>query len=157
VSRILDAADRIAQLQPPWWLWNTFLVVLGVSALGSALLLHPGPDEFVYFPNGVRFGDTCAFITLTGQPCPQCGMTRSWVYAARGQWVTSFWYSPGGLALFLWIQLGAVIGAVRLITRTPDRLVPPWALNVGWVLFWLVGLYAVPWVLRLLGVNPLPG
>ncbi len=153
---VIDAIDRLAQARTPWWVWPATMLAAGLVALSASWLLHPGPDEFVYFPNGERFGDTCAFITILGVPCPQCGMTRSWVHAARLQLRTSFLYSPGGLGLFLWIQVAAVLGAVRLIKRDPNALVPPWQLNVGWAVFWLAGLYAGPWILRLLGVNPLP-
>lgn len=147
----------MTRARAPWWAWPTLLVVTGIVALGASWALHPGPDEFVYLPTGQRFGDTCAFIVMTGHPCPQCGMTRSWVHASRLQLVTAFLYSPGGLGLFLWVQVAAVLGAVRLIRRDPNAVTPPWQLNVGWAMLWLVALYAVPWVLRLLGVNPLPG
>ncbi|HHO53714.1 MAG TPA: DUF2752 domain-containing protein [Deltaproteobacteria bacterium] len=160
MNRLLQALDRLAarlaRIHPPWWVWPAGLLLAGIFALSASLLLHPGPDEFVYFPNGQRFGDTCAFIVVTGSPCPQCGMTRSWVYAARGQLWTSFLYNPAGLALFGWIMVGALIGAVRLIRRDPEALRPPWQLNVAWAVFWLIGLYAGPWILRLLGINPLP-
>lgn len=155
MKRVLAVADRIAATHPPWWLWNVFLLTLGIGAFGAALLLSPGADEFCYLPDGTQFGETCAFITVTGQPCPQCGMTRSWVYGARGMFVTAFWYNPAGLALFLWIQVGALIGAARLVVRDPKRFVAPWRFNVGWAMFWLIVLYAIPWVLRLFGVNPL--
>ncbi|MCA9569358.1 MAG: DUF2752 domain-containing protein, partial [Myxococcales bacterium] len=101
-------------------------------------------------------GDTCGMIVVTGMPCPQCGMTRSWVHGIRGDLLQAFWFSPSGLALLGWIIGGGVVGAVRLVTRDPERLSPPdWAL-FGWVAFWLVPLYLVGYLLRLGGINPLP-
>ncbi len=161
MTDLFDRFDRFAQDlvdRPwPWWLWPALLVGVGVFSWVASLGLHPGPDEFVYFPNGTRFGDTCGAILLTGLPCPQCGMTRSWVYAARLDLVHAFLYSPGGLGLFLWVQVGAIIGLVRLVTRDPAALTPPFALSAAWSGFWLVGLYGLPWILRLAGINPLPG
>ncbi|MEZ4235583.1 MAG: DUF2752 domain-containing protein [Myxococcota bacterium] len=127
----------------------------------------PGPDEFTRLLNGTRFfGDTCAFLKVTGQPCPQCGMTRSFVYAARGHFVTSFFYSPGGLGLFLWSQVAGIVGAARLVrgalrVRRGAAVRPgwpplPWQLVVGWALGWTLLLYLVPYALRLYGINPLP-
>lgn len=160
MTELLARLDRFAQDlvdRPwPWWLWPTMLVGMGLFSWVASLGLHPGPDEFVYWPGGARFGDTCGAIVLTGLPCPQCGMTRSWVYAARLDLVTAFFYSPGGLGLFLWVQAGAVIGLARLVRRDPEALTPPFALSTGWAVFWMVGLYAVPWGLRLAGVNALP-
>lgn len=137
-------------------LYNGFLVALGIGALAASLALYPDGDRWVYLPNGAKFGDTCAFVVMTGMPCPQCGMTRAFVHAARLHLVEAFTYSPGGLGLFLWIQVGAVIGAIRLIKDDPLAATLPWRFTVGWALFWMVGLYAVPWFLRLYGVNPLP-
>lgn len=160
MMQFIDRFDRFTQDlvdRPwPWWLWPSMLVGMGVAAWSASLLLHPGPHEFVYFPDGTQFGDTCGLIVAAGVPCPQCGMTRSWVYAARFEWVTAFFYSPGGLGLFLWLQVGAIIGLVRLVTRNPRALEPPLALSAGWAGFWLVALYALPYALRLAGVNPLP-
>jgi len=160
MTDLLDRFDRMTQSivdRPwPWWLWPTMLVAMGVLSWVASLGLHPGPDEFVYFPNGAQFGDTCGAILLTGLPCPQCGMTRSWVHAARLDLVQAFLYSPGGLALFLWIQVGMVMGAVRLLTRNPNALAPPLGVSAAWSGIWLVGLYVLPWVLRLAGINELP-
>jgi hypothetical protein len=153
-----DRLGRLAQRLTtwPWWLYNGLLVATAVLVLLASWALVPGPDEFVYFRSGQRFGDTCAFITLTGMPCPQCGMTRSFVYAARGQLIDSFLFSPGGLGLFLWAQVAGIIGLGRLLLRDPRALQLPWQLVAGWALLWTVGLYLIPYVLRLAGINPLP-
>ena len=156
--KALDAVDRLAAKRPPWWLYNGALLLLGLVTLAASWALSPGDDpRFTYLPTGARFGDTCGFLTATGLPCPQCGMTRAFVWAARGHLVDAFRYSPGGLGLFLWIQVGALIGLVRLVLRDPRALTPPWQLTVYWALGWIVLLYAVPWFLRAFaGVNPLP-
>ncbi len=160
MTQLLTALDRaltrLVRLELSWWVWPAGLVLLALGSLGAAALLHPAGDEFFYFPDGTRFGDTCAMIVLIGQPCPQCGMTRSWVHAVRLDLWTAFLYNPAGLALLGWILVAGVIGAARLITRDPSALRPPWQLHVGWAMFWLIGLYAIPWGLRLAGVNPLP-
>ncbi len=146
-----------SRFDPPWWVYEGFLVSLAVAALAASWLLSPGEDpRWVFLPNGHVFGETCAFITATGYPCPQCGMTRAFVHAARGHFVSSFLYSPGGLGLFLWIQVAGVLGAVRLARQSPFAATLPWRVPVGWALFWIVFLYVLPWLLRLGGVNPLP-
>lgn len=156
--KALETLDRVAAKRPPWWLYNGALLSLGVVALVASLVLSPGADpHWTYLPSGEKLGDTCAFLAASGIPCPQCGMTRSFVWAARGHLLEAFRYSPGGLGLFVWIQAGALVGLVRLVRRDPDALSPPWQLTVGWSLGWIVLLYALPWFLRaFLGVNPLP-
>jgi hypothetical protein len=154
----LERLDRLAMKRPPWWLYNGALLTLGLVTLAASLALSPGEDpRWTYLPSGEQLGDTCAFLAASGIPCPQCGMTRSFVWAARGHLLESFRYSPGGLGLFLWIQAGALIGLVRLVRRDPNALTPPWQVTVYGSLGWIVLLYAIPWFLRaFLGVNPLP-
>jgi hypothetical protein len=156
--RALAHLDRMATKRLPWWAYNGGLLLFGLVTLAASWALSPGDDpRWTYLPTGAQFGDTCAFVTATGRPCPQCGMTRSFVWAARGHLVEAFRYSPGGLGLFLWIEVGALVGAVRLALRAPNALTPPWQLTVSWALGWIVLLYAVPWFLRaFLGLAPLP-
>ncbi|MBT3217869.1 MAG: DUF2752 domain-containing protein [Proteobacteria bacterium] len=104
----------------------------------------------------MQFGEECGFKSITGRPCPQCGMTRSFVWAARLNLIKAFWYSPPGFALFVWVELSAIVGAIRLLTRNPKRLTPPWKLLVSWTLFWMIGLYFLTWVGRIAGFNQLP-
>jgi Protein of unknown function (DUF2752) len=132
-------------------------VVFAATTLAASWALAPGADpHWVYLPTGERFGDTCLFLLVSGMPCPQCGMTRAFVLAARGDLVTSFLRNPAGLGLFLWIVFGGVMGAVRLARRDGDSPRVPHEVVVGWSVFWLLGLYVLPYVLRLAGINPLP-
>ncbi len=43
----------------------------------------------------------CSFRVLFGIRCPGCGMTTSWAYFVRGQWLASMTVSLGGFLLAL--------------------------------------------------------
>lgn len=157
VNRLSDALQRLARKRFAWWIWPAFLVLFALTALASSLVLSPGPDEFCYLPNGARFGDECGFTMVTGLPCPQCGMTRSFVHGVRFHWIQAFLYNPAGFALFLWIQAAGVVGAVRLATKNPRAWMVPPGLFFGWSMFWLIVLYVIPFGLRIgFQINPLP-
>ena len=75
---------------------SVLMVLGGLMVLGVALALEPRPDEFTYLL-GERFGGPCLFRELSGFACPQCGMTRSFVWAARGAWASGCagWWRSG--------------------------------------------------------------
>lgn len=78
---------------------------------------------FAFSPEGIEDGPVlCPFRRLTGLPCPGCGLTRSWVYAAHGWWREAFLAHPFGL-----VALGVVLGLAAMLllarvrrTRGPD-------------------------------------
>lgn len=108
----------------------------GVVAIGASFLLSP---------HSIEDGPViCPFRALTGLPCPGCGLTRSWVYAAHGWWRESFAANPFGLVVVAALLALAVAVVVKRVRRTPppqlDKLLRhPVAIGIGAV--WLV--YAV--------------
>lgn len=148
--------DWLATRSLAWWAWPATLVALALVSDALALFFQPLGAEWVAWPWGGKLGDTCEMIVRTGMPCPQCGMTRSWVHAARGAWVDAFWFSPAGMTLFLWINAGGIVGLIRLVRRAPRAIEPPAWLLVGWVALWFCVLYVGAYALRVAGYNPLP-
>ena len=85
----------------------------GVVAIGASFLLSPDHIE-----DGPVI---CPFRALTGLPCPGCGLTRSWVYAAHGWWRESFAANAFGLL----VALAVVAFAVTVVVRRVRRQSPP--------------------------------
>lgn len=111
----------------------------GVAAIGVAFLLSPDHIE-----DGPVL---CPFRALTGLPCPGCGLTRSWVYAAHGWWRESFAANAFGLVLMAAVVLLAAVVVVRRVRRRPPPVLDkalrhPLALGVGalWLAYALVRL-----------------
>lgn len=156
MGALKSAKDFMYRPQPlAWWVWPAMLLVMGVGAVGAALVFYPGGDEWTYI-FGWRFGSGCAFVDATGQPCPSCGMTRSWVHLARGEILTSIRYNIAGAVLLGWLAVGGVLGGLRLLKRDERFLKVPYSLAAGFGLFWMIVLYMGVWVARLFGINPLP-
>lgn len=115
------------------------VAVGGVAGIGVSFLLSPEHIE-----DGPVI---CPFRALTGLPCPGCGLTRSWVYAAHGWWRESFASNPFGLVLAAALLVLAVVVVRRRARRQRppdlDRLLKhPVALAVGaaWIAFGAVRL-----------------
>lgn len=90
----------------------------------------------------------CKFRSLTGHPCPSCGMTTAWAYVVRGDVAGATRANIAGLVLAVaaiaavpWLSTAAIHG--RWPWRRP-RLEP--LLYVGTM--WLA-LVAIDWVRRL--------
>jgi hypothetical protein len=82
----------------------------------------------------------CPFRRATGQPCPSCGLTRSWTAVAHGRLRDGFRFHPLGPPAFV------VAAALSLVpTRWLERL-PPYppavlpAFAFAWVGVWLARL-----------------
>lgn len=146
----------IPPMSQPWWLWPLGLFGLAFVCTAAALLVYPSGAHEELWLFGIRFGGECGMKVQFGIPCPQCGMTRSWVYLVRGEVTRAFIYNPAGALLFLWIFTGGVIGMVRLLLRRPQLWSPPWVVLFTWCLFWMLVPYMTLYVTRLAGLNPLP-
>jgi len=93
------------------------LVLLGIGSLATARLVTPAQ---------ILDGPVlCPFRLLTGVPCPTCGMTRSWVHTAHGQWDEAITQHALGPAVMLLVLVATIVLAAHLATRrwwVPPRL-----------------------------------
>ena len=134
--------------------WPVAMAVLGAGAITAALVVYPGNGEQMMI-FGLPFGSECTFKAEQGYGCPGCGMTRSWVYSARGQIMRAMTYNPAGSTLFLWLALGLPMGVARLVLRNSSFLRTPPFVFLGLVALWMAGCMVV-FGLRMFGINPLP-
>jgi hypothetical protein len=104
-------------------------LIIALAALGILVLavqLKPSRDgRGTHLQMGFQ---PCQFLRTTNLPCPSCGMTTSFSFFARGNWLASLYVQPGGFVLALacgtlfWAGLYAAITASplhRLIRQTP--------------------------------------
>jgi len=119
--------------QPEWskrffhWLnqpegWHTSLAVLCFGALAAAFLIQPGVNENLRFLD-VKLPPVCAFRISTGLDCPGCGLTRSWVYFAHGDWAGSLARHRLGWLFMVYVALqGVRHGAWMLFAKSRVRV-----------------------------------
>jgi hypothetical protein len=110
---------RTAQLDPTD-LRTASIVLLGVAVALPLLPGHPGL--------------TCPLRSLTGVPCPLCGMTTSVEHTVRLDLADAFAASPAGIA--------AVLVALLLLAARPARVaVPSFVLPAALAAMWVFQLH----------------
>ena len=78
------------------------LAAAGLLLLGLCTLRFLfDADETRSFFLGRAFGSACWFRSHFGIPCPNCGMTRSLILAAHGEFTRSLKLAAGGAAMVL--------------------------------------------------------
>jgi Protein of unknown function (DUF2752) len=99
VYRISSKVERSGGLSG--WVDKTVLAGLAVMAggvLGVARRLDPAARGYgTHTELGLP---PCTFLRLTHLPCPSCGMTTSFAWAARMDFWQAFLANPFGLLLF---------------------------------------------------------
>ena len=95
--------------------------MLGAALVWPALPVHPPL--------------ACPLRTVTGIPCPFCGMTRSVVAIVHGHLGASLRFNPGGIVIVA-LAIALVAGWRTERVRLPTWLLPVllgllWAYNIG--------------------------
>ncbi len=94
--------------------------MLSAMLVLSVLLPLPGADGRI-----AGLPSVCLFYHLTGQPCPGCGLTRSFVSLGHGDWHDALRWHPLGPAIYclcglLWLRCGVYYWrGVTLLPLTP--------------------------------------
>lgn len=119
-------------------------MLLGVLALRFAFYADEDHSWFL----GRSFGSACWFRIRFGIPCPNCGMTRSLILAAHGEFLRAWQLAPGGLAMVAAAVLSGValgvFGATMLWgkPRTTER----WQRALRVTILMCAGLATMIWL-----------
>lgn len=119
LRRLVPARDRVL---------GGVLASPSLVVLALAHHLTPSPSGYgTHLQLGLR---PCTFLTLTGWPCPMCGMTTTFAWLAHGHPVEALRTQPFGLVLFPMTVAASVVGLVDLVTgrglaRTMFRRLEP--------------------------------
>jgi hypothetical protein len=134
-SETVESPEPVAQRKPDMVrLANACFAIGLTAALLLSFYLTPDPrglgthEQLFLFP--------CNFHTLTGLPCPFCGMTTAFALMARGEIVAAFLTQPMGALGFITcvILLPLIIGAAVFNKNLIGALMElPWR-TLAWVL-----------------------
>lgn len=113
--------------------WTMLIIATIVVVLSFALQVRDDQRvEFEVYP-GIPMPESCMSRTLFGFECPGCGLTRSFVFLAHGDWARSFAMHRVG-----WILALAVLAQFPYrwfqLRHVPLANTPVWPRLFGWLL-----------------------
>lgn len=115
-AKVNQVADRVENA-PPGIADRVAGLVLGggaLSVIGIAMYLTPDPNGFGTHQQLGLGG--CTMLTITGWPCPMCGMTTTFTLFGHGQILNAVANQPFGAVLFPTTVIMALLGVVDLFT-----------------------------------------
>lgn len=144
-----EAALERAALAPPFGsspalvrTWSAAVLLACLTVLGIAWTLKP--DARGYGTHEQLGLARCASLTMTGLPCPTCGMTTAYAFAVRGQLVQSIQAQAAGFVLAIATAVAAGVGlfttfsgkriCINWYRVNPTRLI--WLVTLGFLLAW---------------------
>ena len=118
-----------------------------IAVLTTARVLSPDPRGF---GTHTQLGlGRCAFLAITGKPCPSCGMTTAFAWSVRGQWGSAWNANPAGsiiaplcFLLVPWLLVVSISGKSRPFRSVDVPLISAVLLGVG--------LTLLSWAIRFL-------
>ena len=141
---------RFAQLERP--VVGRLYALAFASATGALLLialsLTPSPDGMGTHRQLWFYRYPCGFVTMTGLPCPTCGMTTAFAYAVRGRFEDAVRSQLAGFVLAAFTAVGGVTAVAAAVTgRRPA--INWYRLDPTAVLWWATGLFVGAWAVKL--------
>ncbi len=127
-------------------IFSTLGLATSTAALAVARCLHPSATGV---GTHVQLGlPPCRFLAITGIPCPSCGLTTSFAFAAHLEFGRAFIASPFGLLLFFAMFLAIPAICIQLWRRVSYESIFR-ALDLSAIASWTVATYVTSWLCKL--------
>lgn len=131
-----------------WPRWLILGMSLGVILLSMVLSLGSEPGQVLLPLIGRPLPPLCQLKLFTGLDCPGCGLTRSFIALAHGQWRDSFHFNPAGPLWFAFIAVQVPYQAWQL-SRIRRGIRP---LDLSWwgqgIIYACLAALILQWVMR---------
>lgn len=125
--------------------WKLRFWVVGLSALLSALILYsPFKPLFIYL--GYADSTGCPFYTLTGIPCPTCGMGRGFASLIHFDYAHLFYHNPS--SVFFYLPVILITAAIFILSFFNYKVSLKKTVFSLWLHF--IILVAIVWILNII-------
>ncbi len=125
--------------------WVFLLLAAAVMFASLSLRVRDGHQVIVPLVNEALPG-TCTFRTVTGIPCPGCGLTRSFISLGHGQLLDAWHYNPAGFVFFAVVAFQIPYRIVQIMRIRRGCQPHRFEYVDHWVLVLLVVALVVQWV-----------
>lgn len=135
--------DRLIYLTVP---------VVSSTAILLGRMVTPSPDGVgTHQQLGLP---ACLMLTLTGIPCPSCGLTTSFSHAAHLEFSQAMHVQPFGLLIFL-LAVASIPISILIMTRQKPFSDLLFSRSANLLMYSLLSLYIVSWIYKIILMNPL--
>jgi hypothetical protein len=137
---------------------HIWILLLSAAAIVGAFVLQPGPEGSLMLPLDyigvqLQLPETCASRLILRVSCPGCGLTRSFVSVARGEWKMATRANAMGPILFSLCCLQVPYRIIRYMGWAEQYQKHRAASAVQAVLTWgVAGGLIVTWLIPLVGI-----
>ncbi|MGN6136919.1 MAG: DUF2752 domain-containing protein [Aureliella sp.] len=149
------AAAYVAAEPAKPWLGNSDAIA-AVWLVGSLLCLTlaasmaVGESRRVYLLGwSSPLPETCLTYSRFGVDCPGCGLTRTFVHMAHGQFAEAWRLSPVGCFMFAFACLQIPPAVAQLLFRARSRWVEDWGRWNDWGTAGLMAALVMQWLVRI--------
>ena len=129
----------------------TVWMVGGLACVTLAALMEVGENRRVYWPGAsAPVPELCLLYSRLGIDCPGCGLTRTFIHMAHGQWSSAWQTNPVGMLVFVFACLHIPMGAAQVIFRMRNTVIESWGKWCDWCIAGLLIALLLQWAMRLI-------
>jgi hypothetical protein len=126
----------------PYWLFIVlFLAICFVASRLSPSESGIGTHEQLGLP-------PCGFLSVTGFPCPSCGLTTSIVWLMHGDIVKAALTQPFGVVLTAVLMLGTILSGLAILRRKSITSLVRTE-QIEWIQYGLLVVMILSWIYKI--------
>jgi hypothetical protein len=132
----------------PWFHWIFLGLAVTVLGLSCVLNLAEGPLQVIIPGLNRPLPAICTMQLLFGMDCPGCGLTRSFISLAHGNWWDAMRFNPAGPLVFTLValQIPYRVWQIRRLQRgQPEYSVGSWG---SYLIYAVMIALLLQWALR---------
>ncbi len=130
--------------------WIATIWMLGATGcVTMAALMQVGEDRRVFLPGlSEPVPEMCMMYSRFGIDCPGCGLTRTFIHMAHGQFISAWHTNPVGMLVFLLACVQIPMGAAQVIFGIRNSFVEAWGSWNDWCIAMLLIALVIQWPIR---------